>query len=325
MTDLSNFDDRALIISADNVPFTAYQAIYHKLTRKVEVLSRTYKDPYQISATDIQNLCYRFKQIMAQYAVKGDRLQITHAVKDGFTTSYSSLEKLGKADLSVRECTSSFDLELDFLIVLPAEIPEAENIAQRYKVNLNFQRSFESERDIFTPYYMDLYRSRSSFFMRIEYSDYAVAQTLNATISTWLNGIPKGVVGPKTKFALDHEEFFSRHFPALVASVAPISTPIYLQYRQPDVIASLVLITISLVLASLTSGLSAQVVENGYNTIRRVGPDVEFLLTLGDNDRLKKNSKRSDKIRNYTSFAFTAVFVSLLVNLLSSWLYDWVS
>jgi hypothetical protein len=47
MEDLSTIGEH-LVISSDKVPVAAYQAIYHKLTSKVEKISETFPDAYII-------------------------------------------------------------------------------------------------------------------------------------------------------------------------------------------------------------------------------------------------------------------------------------
>lgn len=323
MTDLPHYSGDALIISHDNIPFTAYQAIYHKVTRKVEVLSRRYKEAYRIDYDDIKNLTYRLKQVLAQYAVKGQRLQIAHSIKDGFSTTYSSFEKFSKADFSQRECTSALDLELDFLIVLPAEIPQAESIAQRYKLNLTFQRVLkDDDDDIFAPYFMDMFRLRSQFFMRLEYSDYSVAQTLNATVESWVKGLPKTEVSPVVKWVMKREEVAQRYVGILFGLVAPASATVYFANNQMDVSSGLALALIAFILFQASSSAISHVVEAGYALVRRISADTEVVLTKGDEDRLARNKKSAGKARGYLTFALVTVLLSLLINLLSSWLYD---
>ncbi len=325
MSDVIGPLDGALIISEDKIPFTAYQAIYHKITRRVEVLSRFYKDAYRISFDDVKNLSYRLEQILAQYAVKGKRLQISHAVKDGFSSTYSSLEKFIRADMSQRECTSSFDFELDFLIVLPAEIPEAKDIAQRYKLTLNFQRAFSRSDDIFAPYFMEAFSTRSTFFMRLEYSDYAVAQSINATVQSWIDGLPKVEIGGVTKFLMKHEELATKQIGVVVGTIAPISSAIYLTTNRSSIITGFCLMLISFALAQITESVIGQVIENGYTVSRRVAADVEFILTQGDKDRIVNNSSDVSKVRKFLTFALCSIVIAIFVNLFSSWLYDYFS
>lgn len=45
-----------LVISDDKIPFSAYQAIYHKITRRVEILRRSYSNAVTISHADLTNL-----------------------------------------------------------------------------------------------------------------------------------------------------------------------------------------------------------------------------------------------------------------------------
>lgn len=104
MSDVLQAPERkGIVISEQDIPFSAYQAIYHKLTKKVEKLSREFKEPYEIRFEDIKNLDQRLNQLLAQYQVKGAKCEISHATKNGFSRTHSSFEKFQLSDSSARE------------------------------------------------------------------------------------------------------------------------------------------------------------------------------------------------------------------------------
>jgi hypothetical protein len=61
MSEVSNVVEH-LIISGDRVPVAAYQAIYHKLTSKVEKISEIFEDAYEISMEDLIQLDTMLRQ-----------------------------------------------------------------------------------------------------------------------------------------------------------------------------------------------------------------------------------------------------------------------
>ena len=95
-----------IAISADEIPFGAYQAIYHKLTRKVEKNVKYYTDSYTIAFSDVENLHQRIVQSLKQYQVKLNRCEISLAFKDHQHREHSSFEKFKMADCSIRSCTT---------------------------------------------------------------------------------------------------------------------------------------------------------------------------------------------------------------------------
>lgn len=61
MSALASSGHTGLVISEDYIPVDAYQAIYHKLTKKTESISRQYKENYTITFDDICNLNQRIE------------------------------------------------------------------------------------------------------------------------------------------------------------------------------------------------------------------------------------------------------------------------
>lgn len=97
MNEITSSIPRGIVISDDNIPFTAYQAIYHKLTKRVEIIARFISEICEVHIHDIVNLDARLRQLLAQYQVKGCSVQCIVSIKDGYTNVYSSIEKFKKA------------------------------------------------------------------------------------------------------------------------------------------------------------------------------------------------------------------------------------
>ena len=62
-----------LVISDDKVPTSAYQAIYHKMTSKVESLSEIFHDSYKIKIEDISHLNNIIETTIKQFTIKGQK------------------------------------------------------------------------------------------------------------------------------------------------------------------------------------------------------------------------------------------------------------
>ncbi|MFT9382502.1 hypothetical protein, partial [Gluconobacter sp.] len=90
---LSEDNPGTLVISEGRVPHGAYQAIYHKLTKKVEKTEKKFKGNYNIGASDIIALNQKIEHLLVQYKVQGVRCEIPHVAKKSASNSFSSIEK----------------------------------------------------------------------------------------------------------------------------------------------------------------------------------------------------------------------------------------
>ena len=57
----------SITISEGDIPIAAYQAIYHKMTRRTEKLVRKFDDPFIITRENIVDLDERIRQSIRQY------------------------------------------------------------------------------------------------------------------------------------------------------------------------------------------------------------------------------------------------------------------
>ena len=134
-----------LRLIGDEIPFGAYQAVYHKLTKRTETRRKTYADAYRISFGDINNLNSRLEQVIQQYAVKSKRCQVVHRLHEQGSTESSSFDQFRLRDQTTRCPTSLVSYEFDFLVILPAEVPEASEIAQRNNVKVIIDQPVEQD------------------------------------------------------------------------------------------------------------------------------------------------------------------------------------
>lgn len=82
-----------LIIPKDKVPAAAYQAIYHKLTSKVEKLLEIFDDAYEITVNDIIQLDTRYCQTVKQYPVQSQNAVCSISFYKDERLDSSSIEK----------------------------------------------------------------------------------------------------------------------------------------------------------------------------------------------------------------------------------------
>jgi hypothetical protein len=311
-----------LIIDGEDIPFGAYQALYHRITRKTEKLSQAYPDAYEIDIDNISELNQRLEQCLKQYRIAGKHCEISHSLSGGQSRQFSAFEKFSMCDVSVSSVTRSVNYELNFLIILPAEIPEAEDIPQRYKISINFESQDAPEEDE---------ESRIARFIRIthsksinlylDYADYTVAISIKSIVDGWINTLPV----QKRSFLQNRiikDRFGVSDTIADVVSFIPYVTAIIfiLEAKVLDIkLAVLVMIS-----ATLFARIDYFLISLFWNMVERAVeellPLTRILITKGDKDRkiLAQGRKR------YIAWLISGIFgiiMALAVNLASSYIY----
>ncbi|GAA09645.1 hypothetical protein ATPR_2649 [Acetobacter tropicalis NBRC 101654] len=187
----TNIINNTVYINDEVIPFGAYQAIFHKLTKKVDRIRRIFNGGYTINPDDIINLHMCVMQSLQQYNIQGSQVEITHVEKKQGSRTFNSIDMFRCANITSREQTSSIAYSIDFLIVLPAQIEQSKDIAQRYKLTIIIDKDEVDDNDTSVPFFLRGYIGTPDIKMSLEYSDYMVAQALNSTVSGWINSLPK--------------------------------------------------------------------------------------------------------------------------------------
>ncbi len=322
MKELTDGSGGQIVIAGDMIPFSAYQAIYHKLTNKVEKISRDFTEPYIIEKESIENLHQRITQLIAQYQVKGSRCQITHSTKDSYSNTYSSFEKFSLMNINVPECTSSISYEFDFLVVLPSDVDPAKEIAQRYKLAVVASQDYLDEKDIRIPKFIRELAHVGGVQMHLEYSDYAVAQALEAAVNGWIKSLKFRKAPKFVKIALSLEDLTTNFADSIVRSVALLAGAYYLSKNALDnnISSSIVLFCLALGFFSYTVILSC--VKNFYSAIRKFAPSATINITTGDFDRISSIDKMKSSTKGFVTFLLATILTSILINIFSSYIYN---
>jgi len=325
MSELIGRDEGSIVISGDNIPFDAYQAIYHKLTGKVEKLSKPYKDPVVISVDALRNLVQRMHQMVSQYQIKGSRVQIAHSTKDGYRNVYSSIDRFCLSDSSAPEYTNSLAVEFDFLIVLPSGVDQAKDVPQRYKLQVIFEQNFVDKDDDLVPFWLRDFTSVGVLRMELEYADYAVAQAVEATVAGWVVSLPKRSASTAIKFFVKIEQFTREFADTTVRSAAILAGAFYIYTEELSASASIAIGLFCIGVGFFSFTLTNYFLEGFYTQIKKFRPAPVLLVTQGDRNRfegLDKAKRRSSAIMAALSVGGVLAF---LVNIFAAWIFKLIA
>lgn len=117
----NNISKNTVYISDEIIHFGAYQAIFHKITKKVDRIRRIFNGGYTVTRDDIINLKLCVQQSLQQYTAQGSQIEIVHVQKKQGSRTFNSTETFKIANMTSREQTSSIAYSIEFLILLPPE------------------------------------------------------------------------------------------------------------------------------------------------------------------------------------------------------------
>lgn len=312
-----------LVIDGGNIPFGAYQAIYHQITKKIEKLYKEHNDAYDIHFSDIQDLHLRLEQLISQYQVKGKSVEINHSLSESQTRTYSSFEKFKISDVTTRSCTKKINYSLDFLVVLPAEIPEAEDIAQRFKVDISLYSPKQSENGLaFAPAMFRFFGLGDSIDVTIEYSDYSVAIALQAVIDSWVANLKSRKTSTIIKALSSLDASKGDIVIRMIAAVPFFSAFFFIVSKEEFTVERMLhllffVIGISVFFSGLSLFLWRKVVEGALSLI----PSTRIYVTSGDEVRHAEEGVGFKKTISVIS-SITALAASVSVKLFSALIFS---
>lgn len=307
-----------LIIPESRVPVGAYQAIYHKLTRKTEKLTQIFDDIYEIKIDDIIQLNNYLEQTIIQYGVKGKSCECTLSLNKHESFQCSSFEKFKIINFNHSKPTAEIDYQLDFFTVIPTEIENTDEIVQKFKVTVRVDQDFYEDND-HLPLFMRNAISGRNIVLTIEYSDFAVARNLQGAVQDWVATLSQRKESKSLKFLDDRSDFINVMLPRILATTALIGGAAGWSSRHlTDRPVSYILYYMAYALIGFIAGHIISV--EFFRNLNLVRPKTFLLFTKGDRDRHRLYEKQVGKKKAMAYFVVTIFGAGIVINLLSSFI-----
>ena len=310
-----------LVITNDKVPVAAYQAIYHKLTSKVEKLTQTFDDAYRISAEDVVQLDYLLCQVIKQYPVKSSNSTCSVALRKDETIEFSSIEKFRRTGVVSNKPTALIIYEFDFFTVLPVEIENAQDIVQRFKVSVAMDQDFVEDPDNGVPYYISNMATGRNIRLLVEYSDFAVGRNLQTTVNDWVQSLNTRRKGVVVRFFERRADFLNAYTGQLFAAASLIGLSRWSLDNSSDMPYSFILLALGIATAMYVVGRALNVFF--YRRLTQAKPLTLICLTNGDRARAEKMAQSASSMAWAAGFLGVTIVAGLAVNICSSFLMKW--
>jgi hypothetical protein len=303
-----------LIITQDKVPTAAYQAIYHKLTSKIEKFHQTFQDAYEIEVQDIVQLDAMLKQTAKQFPVQGQNSVCDISFNGDTRLDSSSIERFSIINFAVNKPTKVVQYVFDFYSILPVEIKDAQDIVQRFKVIVKIDQDFIEE-DNNMPFFMAGFSSGKNITLTIEYSDYAVSRNLQICVQDWVSTLKTRKIHPCISIIENRFDVIYNVVPFLFIASFLFGQSVIKNLNSQNVYRDLLqTFSYSILMYAFGKIIASQFMQK----IQAIKPLTFIKITGGDLQRYDKIClKRKRELGLFTFIAVT-VPAAIILNLFSS-------
>lgn len=310
------------IIDADDIPFGAYQAIYHKITKRVEKFRKSYAGIFEIGLDDVKELHVRLSQSLSQYNVVGKDVEVSHFINEAQSFSYSSFEKFQIADKSSPGYTKLLTYTLSALIILPGEIPEAENIAQRYRIIVEFDPPSPKAEESNLPMIFQFFTDDHSISLTIEHPDYAVALALRSIVDGWADGLKKKKDSKVLKFLNGPGSPEKMKLSTAIAAFPFLAALLWSLASDEMGVRELSVVGFSAAVISIISIFTVSSLHSKLSNISgRLRPKTRVYITRGDHSIHENSELRNGRIIQFAAYAISLI-IAISINISSAYIFE---
>jgi len=309
-----------LIIPTEKVPASAYQAIYHKLTNKVERLHEIFDEAFELAVSDIAQLHDMLCQTVRQYPVQGQSVTVSISFHKDERLESSSMERFRMLNFSTNKPTEVVEYKFDFYTILPVELPEAQDIVQRFKVTVKMDQDFMEEDEEGVPFFVRGMISGRNIRLSIEYSDYAVGRNLQVCVQDWVMALNKKPFPRVVTMMERHSDMITHMVPYVFGSAALFGASGLV--FSDDVGASFRLLIQILAFSVLMIAAGKFLIVQFYRQVQMGKPLTFFTITHGDRTRRQKVMESRRLKYSIALFLLVTIVLGIVTNLFSSYIWE---
>lgn len=207
------------------------------------------------------------------------------------------------------------------MIVLPPEVPEASEIAQRYVVNVAIDQDFYEKPDPVPAIFRDLIVFGNNINSTIEYPDYAVSEAISATIDGWENCLRRKNQSKVLSLIFKHQESLEDVVPRGAAAVLLFSG-VWQVSNAESVRDGLLVIMLSIALAYVSQPLTSVGIKAFFAQLAYFKAWTFILVTEGDRRRYQKLNEERGRGLVRPVLAVIGVLSSLALAIIGNYIYD---
>lgn len=205
--------------------------------------------------------------------------------------------------------------------MLPVEIPEAEDIVQRFKVNVVIDQDFVEEQDGGVPFILRAMTAGSNIRLKIEYSDHAVARNLQVVVQDWVESLEVTKVPYFYKSMESRSEFLNAFVPYFFVAASLYGLSRYSYPAETESAVSKLLIALSI--TTLMFIVGRFLIGQLYTQMQIAKPLTFISLTAGDRSRREKFRKKQSRKAWLVSIIGVTIICGIGVNIFSTLLVEW--
>ncbi len=170
------------------VSFQVLQNIYNEITGKREELEKSFRQPFQLTLADIEQLDIKINQLYEQYNIQSSNCSVTVVYNRDTKETFSSFDRFKLLNSNSNSETERLVIQYNFMVILPKI-----NRPQSYEIEINLASKIALNSSL--PNQIKGSFGVLKFFIgltanvTIKYVDYLVARNFQDVIFDFLNGL----------------------------------------------------------------------------------------------------------------------------------------
>lgn len=249
---------------------------------------------------------------------------LDHSLFQKSRTKFSSLERFKLADKSQSDPTGEIVITYDFLSKNPFAPDEAKILPERYKIVVQVTQepylSMLSESDS-RPSFITRLLKFPSITVSVEYVDYTVARALIGGVKEWVEGLTTTKQSNISKLFMRNEMSIHQIVPSILAACVLLGAAGVMRHNA-SISWSFVFSCLSL--SVLSFGLGTLISDSFMSNLHTLQAPTTILITRGDRTHQENALKKRSRAKGFIVFLMGAVVLSILVNVFSSFIYQWI-
>lgn len=307
------------------VSFQVLQNIYNEITGKREELEKSFRKPFRMTISDLEQLDIKINQLYEQYNIKSTNCSVTVVYNKDTKETFSSFDRFKLLNANSNSETERIVIKYNFLVVLPKV-----NRPQSYEIEINLVSKIALSKSM--PNQIKGSFGILKFFVgvtanvSIKYVDYLVARNFQDVIFEFLNGLTLSEQNVIFKALRTKSHWVPRAFKysmsifLLYLVISSISKFIPVGTTDLNIFGKFLLVASFIIFLSYRVGLSlGRIVENSLDEYQEIS---YIKLTKGDEKLIGQIEKKNT--RKIIMGCLATIF-TLLLGVVSSTIANYIT
>lgn len=292
------------------VSFQVLQNIYNEITGKREELEKSYRNPFQLTYDDLEQLNIKINQMYEQYNIKSSNCSVSVIYNKDTKETFSSFERFKLINVKSLSETERIVINYNFLVILPKICRP-----QSYEIEIGLVSKISMSKSMPSPIRSRLgllkFMLGTTAHVSIKYVDYLVARNFQDVIDEFIKGLKSSKQNSVLKFIIEKSQWvptltkYGMSILFLYLITSTISNYIPPESTDLNYFGIFILTTLFILFCAYRVGFSlGRVVEDSLDEYQ----DISYIcLTRGDENLIEEiiNNNKKKIIKGIAAIVLT--------------------